>query len=188
MLPAIIGSGVAALILLIILIVRIKKRKSREEEIRSRARDKMREEALDRIILNEKAEVKNLKAGSEKPFEVRYDTGSAKKEEGKKLMLRIEEISELSVRQYMLDPANSISIGSAKDNSIVISGIDPRQCVIGKQGKILYIMNTGSGNSVDLLRKKKKVSIDNRKLELLDGDEVHIGVVKLRIIFVKASE
>lgn len=188
MLPYIIGSGVVSLILLIILIVRIKKRKNREEEIRSRARDKIREEALDRVILNEKAEIKNLKAESEKPFEVKYDVDPAKKDDGKKLMLRIEEISELSVRQYMLDPANLISIGSAKDNSIVISGIDTRHCEIGKHGKTLYIKNKGKDNSVYLLRKKKKVIVDSRKLELLDGDEIQIAAVRLKVIFVKASE
>ena len=188
MLPVIIGSGVVSLILLITLIVKVKKRKNREQEIQNRAKDKMREEALDRIILNEKAEINDLRAGSEKPFEVHYDTGVAKKEDEKRFMLRIEEKSELSVRQYMLDPSNDISIGSAKDNSIVISRIENKHCIIGKQGKALYLKNLGKPDSVNVVRKRKRISVDSRKLELLNGDEVHIGDVTLKLIFIQVNE
>ncbi len=186
----IIASGIIVIVLIIILYGKIRKRKKYEKNMAVRAEDKIREKNLDIHILNEKAEVKSLKEASEKPFEVNYSNPKEKKKPGKYFMLKIEEKNELSVRKYMLDPAAGISIGSEKDNSIVISdaGVEKKQCEIGLQSERLYIRNFGRIEMVNLVRKGKQINVDDRKIELRNKDTVCIGKVKLKLEFIFAGE
>ncbi|MBR3524666.1 MAG: hypothetical protein IKO11_02360, partial [Lachnospiraceae bacterium] len=123
MLWKIIVAAVVAVILLIVLIVKLKKRQARIRAIRSKAEDKRREERLNQLILNPNARTGELQAQSEKPYAVHYgvaDEGRAAKQ--KRWMLQIEEHSEISVRSFMLDPSNPITIGSGKENTVVLPG------------------------------------------------------------------
>ena len=186
----IIASIIIVIVLIIILYGRIRKRKKYEKNMVIKAQDKMREEALDRRILNEKAEVKSLKEASEKPFEVNYSAPQGDKKTGNHFMLQIEEKNELSIRKFMLDPAAGISIGSAKDNSIVISdaGVEKKQCEIGFQEEKLYIRNFGKTETVCLSRKGKKLNVDQRKVELKNNDIVFVGKIRLKLEYIFAGE
>ena len=63
-----IAAGVVLLVAVIIILAKLKKKKKRRLEMEQIARDKLREEQLDRMILNEKAEVDAIRASSEQPY------------------------------------------------------------------------------------------------------------------------
>lgn len=193
-----IAAGVVLLVAVIIILAKLKKKKKRRLEMEQIARDKLREEQLDRMILNEKAEVDAIRASSEQPYQMWYssamnqDISGQQKTTGNKLMLQVEEIGLFSGRSYMLDPENGIRIGSDRDNTIILSGaeIEPRQCEITVDGinkKIVYIRNTGSTTRVGLIRGKKTAAVGGSPTQLKDGDEVAIADVRLRFSFVKAK-
>ncbi|MBR3307999.1 MAG: FHA domain-containing protein [Lachnospiraceae bacterium] len=186
----IILSGATALALIIILTVIIKSRIRRRDEAIMKAQDKMREEALDRMILNENAGVDVLRAQAERAFAVNYSQGGPRRSNEKRLMLQVEEISEFSVRKYMLDPANLITIGCVKENTIELPAgeADARQCEMGLQDGMVYLVNLGSGDRVWVTRKGKRKNADSRKLEIKDGDIIQIGRVTLKISFILAGE
>ena len=103
-------------------------------------------------------------------------------------MLQIEEISDLSNKKYMLDPLETITIGSAKDNKISLSDalIDARQCEIGlyeRDNKTLYLQNVGE-KRVILLRKKEWINVGPERLVLLNGDIIELGRIQLKITVV----
>lgn len=188
---AYICSGIILLIILVILLLKSFRNNKRRKKMQQLAQDKTREEILDNLILNKKAKIENLRAASERPYEVVYTT--AKKEKGKKgnrhvIMLQIEEISDLSNRKYLLDPDELITIGSGPDNKISLTDalIDTKQCEIGlyeKDNKTVYLRNTGEKRVV-LIRKKEWITIGAERIVLMNGDIIEVGRVQLKIAFV----
>ncbi len=188
----IILSGVAVLILLVTLIIIISSKKKKKQKQEQLIQDKERVKILDDMILNPKSPVDGLRAGSEKPDEVVYTPPSLPKEKAVKrhsVKLLIEEISALSIRKYTLDPADLITIGSAKDNTIELTDamIDAKQCEIGlyeRDNKLLYLQNIGNRRVV-LLRKKEWINVGAERIVLMHGDIIEIGQVRLRISIIK---
>ena len=188
----IIFSGVAVLILLVTLIIIINSKKKKRQQLDQLVQDKERVKILDNMILNPKAQVEDLKAGSEKPYEVQYNSTNKEKSNVARrhsIMLKIEEISALSNRKYMLDPGELITIGSAKDNTIELTDamIDAKQCEIGlyeRDNKLPYLQNIGS-RRVILLRKKEWINVGTDRIVLMNGDIIEMGQVRLRISIIK---
>lgn len=191
---------IAVIILLTLfgVLIKIKAKKKKQKIMLVQAEDKIREEALDKIILNEKAPQAEGDLFSAKPFEVNYDVSgverfpeknSFQKEKGR-VMVQIVENSELSSRKYMFDPAKGIYIGSKKGkNDIVVSDldIDDQQCEIVLNTSKVYIRNIGSSRKVVLKRGKQQVYVEKKYVEIKTNDIVLIGKTLFRLELVKTG-
>lgn len=192
-------AAVVIIILILLVLLKIKLgRSAKNKAMAVQAHDKLREEALDRLLLNENTGMQAGETFSAKPFEVSYgdqgtagqQAGQAKKKASSKLMLQISEKSELSVRKYMFDPAQGVRIGSRKGkNNIVVVGpeSDDMQCeFLEHQGRV-YIRNIGSSGKVTLARGGQRAYVEKKSVEIKSGDEVLLGNTVFRVELVKAG-
>lgn len=197
---AIIAAAVIIILILLILLKVTLGRSAKNKAMAVQAHDKLREEALDRILLIENTGTKETETFSAKPFEVSYgDQGTAgqptgqtkkKKKASSKLMVQIAEKSELSVRKYMFDPAQGIRIGSRKGkNNIVVVGpeVDEMQCeLLEHQGRV-YVRNIGGSGKVTLARGGQRAYVEKKAVEIKSGDEILLGNTIFRVELVKAG-
>lgn len=187
--------GVAALITLIKILTT---RRARRREMELQASDKLREEALDRIILNNQGVGRQKEIYSAKPFEVNYDSKMVERQPavmsgiktGPALMVQIVENSELSARKYMFDPKQGIRIGSRHgQNNIVISSpdVDEVQCEILEHNGQILIRNVGRSGKVILERGRNRAYVEGGLIEMKSGDAILISNMIYRVNFVKAN-
>ena len=181
----------AAVILLFVGIVLIRKfmqKKQKNRELRQAAEDKLRDENLNNVILNNHT-------GSNRPHEVHvpYDVDysnpggeSSKshsdnnKRKDNHVMLQLVEKTELSTRKFMLNPIKKIRIGSdLQDNdiSVLSEGVSPHQCEIFSVSDKIYIKNLSQENQTILKRKKEQAIVDEKGLRLLSNDKIILGSV-----------
>ena len=172
-------SSIVAVAIVAVLIAISKKRKN-NLEIEKNAEDRLREEALDKILLGEQQGTKR----SALAYDVKYDQERrSKKAQGNQyekapVMLQLIEKSELSTRKYMLHATNRLTIGSqAGENDIVVPGqnIASCQCEIIRIGKQLYVTNQGKRGQVLLKRGKKQMVLEHDAVELANDDVLYIG-------------
>ena len=173
------GGGVL-LVVLVVFILLMKRRKKRLE-IERNAEDRLREEALDKILTGGMRDGKR----SVSAFDVKYDREQRVKRTSDGIqggqtpvMLQLTEKGELSTRKYMLHAAGRLSIGSRADkNDVVISGpnIADCQCEIIRVGKQLFISNLGKRGQVLLKRGKKQMVLEQEAVELQNNDILYIG-------------
>ena len=193
-----VAAAVVLIVVFLIVLVKLKKKKKQRQELEQLAEEKLREEALDRLILNQKAENESIKATSQQPYLTRYsstknqDFSGVQKSNGSKLMLKVEEIGAFSRREFMLDPEHLISIGAGSENTISLPGmnIDNKQCEIGMIGAdkfSIYVRNIGEANVV-LARKKNRTPINRGWVQLINGDELMIADVKLKLTIIKTKQ
>ncbi len=186
MLWKIIVAAVVSVIILIVVIVKLKKRKARIRAIRTRAEDKRREEELNRLILNPNVSITN--PHPEKPYDVHYGVSEEGKTPAKKKhwMLQIEVHTEITVRSYMLDPAKPITIGSGKENTVVLPGgrHEARICMLEMHGGKIYLARISVSEEITVERGKKRTGIHNKKLEIHSGDTILIGNDYLKLTMV----
>lgn len=188
--------AIIAVILILIFISTVSKKRKIKKHKAMLANDRLREEALDKLLVNTEAEVKkDDRTFAAVPVAVNYDANliekadSAKKQKGKrkKIMVQIIENSELSARKYVLDPGKGIFIGSkAGKNHIVIGNenVDERQCEIREKAGKVYVHNTGTSGKVILRRGKQGVYVEQNYLEIKTGDALVIAdtIYKMELI------
>lgn len=189
---------VLSIVVTLIIIITLLKRRSRRKNIEQRAGDKMREEALDKMILNDKRE-RDLSPNQAIPFEVHYDTENQKKSKkkkkeagrGSKMMLQITEKNHISARKYMLAPSGGIYIGSKNgENHIVVgnsTNVDARQCEIIESGDKAYVHNLGTSGRVLLSRAGNRAYVEQKYIELKSGDILSLGESVLNIEIIKSK-
>lgn len=192
--------GIFAILLIIIILSLISRKKKEKREKALLVSDKIREEALDRLLLNKETEAKSAeKTFTAIPIEVNYDANSIEKlksnifekKKNKKVMVQIVENSELSARKYMLDPGKGIFIGSkVGKNHIVINNtnIDAQQCEIRENSGKVYVRNIGSSGKVVLRRGKQSAYVEQKYLEMKTDDALLIGNTIYRIELIIANE
>ena len=172
--------GGVALVLLVAVWLLLTRRRKKRLEIERNAEDRLREEALDRILVG------NLQDGKRGTlaFDVKYDQEQRNKKGGSTtagqvpVMLQLTEKSKLSTRKYMLHAEGRLTIGSqANSNDIVISGpnIAKCQCEIVRIGKSLYVSNRGERGQMLLKRGKKQMILESEAVELHNNDVLYIG-------------
>ena len=173
----------AAVLAAVILVMCIRaRRRKRLREVRRQAEDRLREEALDKVLTGRADGGKST--GPSVPFDVKYDIDQRKR--GKQisrmsaespLMLHLTEHSELSTREYMFHVTDHITLGQAAQNDIVIKGtrIADTQCEIFRIQKALYVKNTGTSGLIFLIRKKHKIMVDAQAVTLENKDTLQIG-------------
>ncbi|MBR1628652.1 MAG: FHA domain-containing protein [Lachnospiraceae bacterium] len=167
-----------------------KRREKREKEMM--AGDRLREEALDSLLVNERARRSKMETFSAKPVEVSYNAntsdpesgGRKGKKGGSKKMLQILEISEVSERKYMLNPQKGIRIGSKNGkNNIVLtdSGVDDIQCEIMLFDGEIYTRNVGQRGSVVLYRGRQQAQVRQKAIPIRTGDVLQLGRTRLKL-------
>ena len=130
----------AAVILGLVLLSRLIKRRNAKKEMQRNVEDKLREEALDRVLTDGR---RQEKVSANVPFAVKYDLDKRKKARGdeqqsvSEIMVQLIEHSELSTRKYMFHITDRITLGSkARENDIVITSahVSERQCELFRIG------------------------------------------------------
>ena len=170
--------GVAAFAAAVWLFSRLLKRRNRRRDLERSAEDKLREEALDRALVDRPPSADPVPSI---PFEVRYDQNkkSGTVPRDGEIMLQITERGELSTRKYMLHVTSRITLGSsAGENDIVVSGrrIAPRQCEIFHIGRELFVKNLAPTKAQVLLnRGRRRLTVGAEAVQLRSGDELLIG-------------
>lgn len=184
----------AALMILTVLIYLLKKaikRREEKKEIVMAAADRMRDENLNQIILN------NHTGGVEnreiyKPYDVDYNgEGSGGLDninvKAGQTMIQLVEHTRLSTRKYVLNPAKKIRIGSdlqGNEISVVEKEIAPHQCeIFAAQGQV-YIRHTGGSMQTIIRRKRQSAIVDKRGIRLHSGDWIEIGSVSYEITII----
>lgn len=185
-----------------ILCVFLKKHKIQKEKT-LQANDKMREEALDRLLFNQEVAFQQEEKATfaAVPINVNYDINAVEKSKskavGKKkvknrtMMVQIVEKSELSVRKYMFDPRKSIFIGSKNGKNHIVNSsatVDERQCEIkGVDGKI-YARNLGHPAKVIVSRGKQIAYVEQNYIEVKNGDIISIANTTYQIDIIVTNE
>lgn len=186
---------VAVIILIIIGIIGIRKflqKKQKEKELKQAAEDKLRDENLNNVILNNHSDIKRLRK-VHIPYDVDYSTSKGTNDKnlndgiGKEshIMLQLIERTELSTRKFMLNPMLKIRIGSdLQDNDIAVlsEGISPHQCEIFSVGEKIYIKSISHDNQTILKRKKEQVIVDKRGIRLISNDKIILGNVVYEVM------
>lgn len=170
------------------------RRNQKKKELARAAEDKIRDENLNSIILNQHLENEDIKEVY-KPYDVDYSTpnresnrnakdGSEKEESH--VMIQLVEKTELSTRKFMLNPVKKIHIGSdLQDNDIAVlaEGVSPRQCEIFSVRNKVYIKDLGSGKTI-IKRKKESAIVDGKGVRLISNDIVILGGVSYDITII----
>lgn len=169
-----------------------KMKKSKEKELRMIAEDKLRDQALNKALANHLYSKSNCEANIESiPYEVDYNQKQLNNTTSNKgrIMLQITECSQLSKRKFMVELKETIKIGRAKENPIVIKSPEvlPIHCEIFAYQNQVFIRDF-SGNQTLLKRKKQNVYVDEKGLKLKTGDQVIIGDTALEITIVDKME
>ena len=193
---------VGVLAAIIILCVVTKKQKTKKEKTLL-ANDKLREEALDKMLFNQEAAFKTdgQPTFAAVPINVNYDVNAVDKSKGKsvgkkkrkskKMMVQIVEKSELSVRKYMFDPGKSIFIGSKNGKNHIVNSsttVDERQCEIKGMEDKVYARNLGHPAKVIVSRGKQTAYVEQNYIELKNGDVISIANTTYQIDIIVTNE
>ena len=171
----------AAAILGLVLLSRLIKRRNAKKEMQRNVEDKLREEALDRVLTDGR---RQEKVSANVPFAVKYDLDKRKKARGdeqqsvSEIMVQLIEHSELSTRKYMFHITDRITLGSkARENDIVITSahVSERQCELFRIGTELFVKNVGKTGSVQLYRKNRQMMVTREAVQLKNHDELRVG-------------
>lgn len=182
-------------ILVLIILQIVSKSRRKKKEISLYASDKLREEELDRLLINDKAGLNPSEMFSAKPIEINYSADNQNlqsrkwKRKGKnhgteKLMVHITEISALSKKRYVLNPEHGILIGSKQGkNDIVVldEHVEQQQCQLVKFKNKIYVRNIGKTGNVILQRGKKFAKIRGQSIAIYSGDILRVGNIVLKI-------
>ena len=182
------------LILLILIFTKILSRRKQHKEITQAAADRVRDENLNSVILNNYGN-----GGKHKevyvPYDVDYSNSESRKNGStsvvdiatKQTMIQLIEKTELSTRKFILNPSKKIRIGSdLQDNdiSIFVDGIAPHQCEIFLVEDKVYIRNLSNTMQTVLRRKKEKAYVDAKGIRLLSNDIIILGKVVYEIMII----
>lgn len=168
-----------AVAILFLLTKRAKNRKKLQKE-RQSAVQRLREDALDNLLLNPECSPGSSEAGgTRRPFEVSYSVdgesgGTRAKQDG---MLKMTERTELSNRQYMFRRDERLFVGFQHGKTAILMGDAEAErlfCEIFFYQKENYIRNL-SNEELVLKRKGKRVLVGKRGLKLRSGDCFIVG-------------
>ena len=174
-------AAVAAVFLGLCFVSWLIRRRNAKKEMERNAEDKLREEALDRVLTDGR---KQEKVSANVPFDVKYDLDKRKKARGEEhqgvseIMVQMTESSELSTRKYMFHITDRITLGSkAGENDIVITSahVSGRQCELFRIGRELFVKNVGKTGSVQLYRKNRQMTVAREAVQLKNHDELRVG-------------
>ena len=159
-------------------------RNKQEDKLKAQIMDKLREEELDRVILNPKFNSDELRARMEKPVNVEYLSEASSGERSR--MIHITEMGVLATKEYILNPRDPISVGTGNDNTVVLSdlSVGDLKCEIMVHNGVLAARSNDRGKRIALKRNKKSTYLENELIEIHSLDEISLGktTIKIRIL------
>jgi len=181
-------AGLLFLCALIWLIRKLYARSSRKRELEQYARERMRDESLDRKILNASAAM-GEREKAYNPYDVDYESGltGRGKRPGRELFVSLVEKNELSTKKFVLNPANCIRIGSGlRGNDVVVQGegVAEYQCEIFSHAGKVYVRSCKGGARTVLCRKKQRACVDEKGIRLSSGDTLEMGKVEYGVTLI----
>lgn len=168
--------------LIIYLVNRSNKKKAEQERMNVKQAQE-RSDKLDELLRN--PDWKGDGSNSSDPYEVKYldHFGYESMNHGKQLEIAVQ--SKTSVKKYVFDISEPITIGRGQENILCID--DPfvarRHCVIYPEGNSLYLKDLKSTNHTYLIRGSKKKVLGNKPAVVKDKDIVEIGTVNLTLTY-----
>jgi hypothetical protein len=182
-------------VLCIVIFKKIVKNSKKAKELSLQAEEKIRDENLNNIILNNNTDNLKLRK-TPKPYDVDYSSSNngklgnidSSKDKKNSIMIQLIERTELSTRKFILNPTNGLRIGSdTQGNDIVVfdSSVSQHQCEIFTYGDKIYIKNLGSESRTIVKRKKESVIVDGTNIRLLSNDRIIIGSVSYDISIIR---
>ncbi|MDO5415640.1 MAG: hypothetical protein Q4F29_00450 [Lachnospiraceae bacterium] len=178
----VIGAGVFLAVYLMI-------RQKRIKEEKQQAVQRMREDALDRVLANPREEKQAEPFEKQRrPFQVEY----AKTQNGvpvekiEKGMYRLTEITELSRRKYMFRSREVVQIGNQFGNITILpqnAGPEQAYCQLFSYRNANYLRSTGK-MEVMLRRGGRTTMVSKNGLKLLSGDCFTVGKTSYMIEFI----
>lgn len=175
---SLIAAAAAIFVVVLRLMLRRRKRRKQFEEI---AQIKRRDEALNEALRNPQMDLGT--ARTKGPIEVSWDDkavrGPASAASG--MMVELIELSAYSRRKYIFRADEPITIGSGKDNQLVLcrEGVEARHCEIRMNGKKPCVRSLSRAKTV-LIRKKTSVLISVEGVYLNNGDHIQLGESELQ--------
>lgn len=172
-------------------------KRSEKKELKRVAMDHLRDEKLNRIILNEH-DTDTATRNASKPYDVNYENGSQgtygqasslNLSNMHTMMIQLVENTELSSRKFVLDPAKGISIGSGLNNNDIVianSDIEEHQCRIFEAQHKIYIKNTGHKVRTIVKRKREQTIVDDKGIRIVTGDKIVLGNISYEITIIDA--
>lgn len=191
--------GIFVILIVIIAVIMLLKKtirkKQKNKELSQAAEDKIRDENLNQVILNQHTDGSRFKE-VHKPYDVDYSNVNS--ENSKKtvdlvqtgeshVMVQLVEKTELSTRKFMMNPAKAVRVGSnLQDNDITVlaDGVSPHQFEIFEIRNKVFVRNLGSENRTIIRRKKEQAIVDDKGIRLLSGDSILLGHVTYDITII----
>lgn len=172
-----IAAAAAIFVVVLRLALRRRKRRKQFEEI---AQLKQRDEALNEALRNPRMNTGS--AGTKGPIEVSWDDKAVRAPGAASgAMVELIELSAYSRRKYIFRTDQPITIGSGKDNQLVLcrEGVEARHCEIRMNGKKPCVRSLAGAKTV-LIRKKTSVLVSTEGVYLNNGDHIQLGESELQ--------
>lgn len=174
-----IAAATATFVVALRLLLRRRKRRKQFEEI---ARLKQRDEALNEALRNPRMDA-GRPTGIKGPIEVSWDDKAVRGPGAASggAMVELIELSAYSRRKYIFHTDQPITIGSGKDNQLVLcrEGVEVRHCEIRMNGKKPCVRSMAGAKTV-LIRKKTSVLVSTEGVYLNNGDHIQLGEAELQ--------
>lgn len=173
-----IATAAAIFVIILRLVLRRRRWRKQFEEI---AQLKQRDEALNEALRNPLMSAGSV--GTKGPIEVSWDDkavrGPGSASDG--VMVELIELSAYSRRKYIFRANQPITIGSGKDNQLVLcrEGVEGQHCEIRMNGKKPCVRSMAGVKTV-LIRKKMSVLVSTEGVYLNNGDHIQLGESELQ--------
>lgn len=191
--------GIVVILIVIIAVIKLLKKeihkKQKKKELSQAAEDKIRDENLNQVILNQHTDGSRFKE-VHKPYDVDYSNANgenSKKAENQiqsgesHVMVQLVEKTELSTRKFMMNPVKAVRVGSnLQDNDITVlaDGVSPHQFEIFAVRDKVFVRNLSSEYKTIVRRKKEQAIVDEKGIRLLSGDSILLGHVTYDITII----
>lgn len=174
-----IAAAAAIFVVALRLALRRRKRRKQFEEI---AQLKQRDEALNEALRNPQAGAAGS-AQAKGPIEVSWEDKTVRSPGAASggAMVELIELSAYSRRKYIFRTDQPITIGSGKDNQLMLcrEGVEAQHCEIRMNGGKPCIRSLAGARTV-LTRKKTSVLVSAEGIYLNNGDHIQLGESELQ--------
>ncbi len=180
----ILAAEAAAIVVLGGILIWLLSKKSKTKKMNSLAKEKVRENELDNVLLNPAAVEDNVKAKNSTniAYDVQYHEEELKHQKDM-ITVRIRVEAPLSTKKYMIQIKDKAGIGSGKGNEIEINdlGVKEMHCTLLHDNKRLFIKSGESGAVIGIRRKKKVYEVGQTIPRLEVGDRIVLGSTEIEI-------
>lgn len=168
--------------LIIYLVNRSNKKKAEQERMNVKLAQE-RSEKLDKLLKNPEWEGNGNNYSD--PYEVKYldHYGAESPDSGKQLEIAVQ--SKTSIKKYVFDTSNPITIGRSQENTLWIEDrmVSRKHCIIYPEGNVLYVKDLNAMNHTKLIRGSREKVLGDNPAAIKDKDILEVGAVNLTLTY-----